>query len=382
MKVLFHSWEFGPGTGGIGQYLYQMALGLTRLGHGVVVASGRVSGMPEEEETEYGRIFRCYDREEVRSVRVSERVLGIAGEYGVDIIEGTDHWGECARLIGMKERPPVLIKYHGCQIIDALTSAEVVYPWQHLTVAMALLRIRRQRRAERICVEEADLAAAPSEKIRRDYLDQGTRIPAQFAIIPNIFSSPVTPAWGEEAPVPTLFFAGRLELRKGVQHLPVILGEVLKHFPDAVLELAGSDSYARGVGSVREWLRKRFGSLASHVRFLGPLKGDDLARAYGRCQVFVFPTKWDNFPMVILEAMARGKAIVTTPHGGMPEMLGGTGSPIVEPSSPEFAAAVCRLLADGQERRRIGEANLRKVREYTPERVIPQYIRFVESHLP
>ena len=381
MKVLFHSWEFGPGTGGIGQYLSQMALGLTRLGHEVVVVTGRVNGMPEEEETKYGRIYRCYDRKEVRTARVAEQVLRIAGLHQVDIIEGTDHWGECARLIRMKPRPPILIKYHGCQIIRALTDAEVVYPWQRLTVWVALLRIRRQRRAERICVVEPDLASAPSEKICRDLLAQGTSIPDHFSIIPNIFPSSTAPAWDEESSVPTLFFAGRLELRKGIQYLPAILAQVVKEHPGAVLELAGADRYARGIGFLKEWLQKQFGSLSSHVRFLGPLTEEDLVRAYDRCRVFVFPTKWDNFPMVILEAMARGKAIVTTPHGGMPEMLAGTGSPIEDPSKSAFAEAVRRLLGDHRERERIGHANWQKVQDYSPEKVIPQYINFLKANL-
>jgi len=381
MKILFHSWEFGPGTGGIGQYLYQMALGLTRFGHGVVVVTGRVNGMPEEEETEYGRIYRCYDRKEVRTARVADKVLRIARLHQVDIIEGTDHWGECSRLIRMKPRPPILIKYHGCQIIRALTDAEVVYPWQRLIVWAALLRIRQQQLAERVCVVEPDMACAPSEKICRDLLEQGTPIPAHFSIIPNVFPSSITPACSVESPVPTLFFAGRLELRKGIQYLPAILAQVVKQHPGTVLELAGADCYARGIGSLREWLKKQFGSLSSRVRFLGPLTREDLVRAYDRCWAFVFPTKWDNFPMVILEAMARGKAIVTTPHGGMPEMLAGTGSPIEEPSTLAFAETVCRLLGDRREQERIGHANWQKVQNYSPEKIIPQYINFLKANL-
>lgn len=381
MKILFHSWEFGPGTGGIGQYLYQMALGLTRIGHGVVVVTGRVSGMPEEEETDCGIIFRCYDRAEVRSTRVAERVLRIAREQRVDIIEGTDHWGECARLIRTKMRPPILIKYHGCQIIRALTDAETLYPWQRLTVAIALLRIWRQRRAERICVEEPDMAIAPSRKIEQDYRNQKTRIPDIFEIIPNIFSSPIMDSSEAEADHPILLFAGKLELRKGIQYLPHILRCVLEYFPNMTLEIAGGDRYVRGLGMLRNWLEKKFGALAAHVRFLGPLNAADLDRAYNRCWVFVFPTRWDNFPMVILEAMAKGKPIVTTPYGGMPDMLAGTGSFIADPMSPDFTKAICRLLQDRESRRKIGKANLEKVKDYTPDAILPQYVGFLNKFI-
>ncbi len=82
--------------------------------------------------------------------------------------------------------------------------------------------------------------------------------------------------------------------------------------------------------------------------------------------------------MVILEAMAKGKAIVTSAHGGMPEMLAGTGSPIEEPSNFSFAEAVCRLLGDRRERESVGQANWRKLQDYSPEKVIPRYLDFLK----
>ncbi len=384
MKILFHSWEYGTGGGGIAQYMLQMAEGLGNRGHQVFVVAGRREGYPEIEETAYGRVYRIYDRADVRSPSVTDRVLELAARHRVDVIEGADHWGECAGIINRSSRPPVLIKYHGCQIIDALTSAEVVYSWQRLTVGIALIRIWSQRRAERICVERADLAQAPSQKIIDDYNGQGTKLPGRLGIVPNMLARCPAPASGvhEESCRPTLLYAGRLELRKGIQYLPAILCKVREKFPDVVLELAGNDSYARGLGSTREWLQKQFKGMEKNVRFLGGLDGAALDAAYRRAAMLVFPTKWDNFPMVVLESMAYSKPIVTTRKGGMPEMLKGTGAIIADADSDDFSRGICDFLADADLRSRVGMACRERVMShYMTAQVVEQYIQFLEKNL-
>lgn len=381
MKILFHSWEYGAGTGGIGQYLYQMGKGLSKYGHEVIIVTGRVPGLASEDEVDGVKIYRCYDAKDIRSKQLAERTIAIANSHHVNIIEGADHLGECARLIFMPRRPPIMIKYHSCQILNSLTSAEVIYGWQKMTVMVALMRIWRQRLAERVCVERPDLAIAPSQAIFNAYKNQGTKIPDKCSIIPNIFIPSRQQSEARESERPVLLYAGRVQLQKGIHYLPSILRTVLVKHPDAILEIAGGDCYSRGLGSLTQWLKGQFGSLLPHVRFLGSLNAQELDKAYNRAWVFIFPTLWDNFPMVILEAMAKGKAIVTTAHGGMPEMLAGTGSPIENPSMPSFGEAICQLLENKYERDHLGQANWKKVQDYSPEKIIPQYLEFLKTNL-
>ena len=54
----------------------------------------------------------------------------------------------------------------------------------------------------------------------------------------------------------------------------------------------------------------------------------------------ILPSRWDNFPTVLLEAMARSRPVVSSPNGGMPEMLEGTLCQAVDPSTPAFADEV------------------------------------------
>ena len=382
MKVLFHSWEFGAGSGGIGQYLYQMACGIRQYGHEAIVVTGYEKGQPEVCETEFGWLHRVYGQGELRHPSVADKVLALAERYQVDWIEGADHLGECAPLLARTGRPPVVIKYHSCQYLHKIRQVSALYFWQVLTIGLASWRIRRQIAAERQCVEQADCAIAPSQRIIDAYREQKSCIPSQIAIIPNMLSRLPEVVDTMEAERPTLLFVGRIEVLKGIEYLPGLIKSLRKFYPNVVLEIAGSDQYARGLGSLQAWLAKQFNEMPGNIRFLGRLTPEQLAQAYRRCWLLVFPSKWDNFPMAVLEAMAHGKPIVATPHGGMAEMLAGTEAPIARPESGEFLDCVYQLLAAKARRRQIGDACRHKVSTtYMPDQVVPLYLHFLEKQL-
>jgi glycosyltransferase involved in cell wall biosynthesis len=179
-----------------------------------------------------------------------------------------------------------------------------------------------------------------------------------------------------------LLLVGRIDMGKGVQFIPGIIRSLVRAVPDVRLEIAGGDSSARGLGSVREWLEGQLGPLASHVSFLGLLDPLALDEAYRRAWIVIAPSRWDTFPTAVLEAMVRGKAVVASPHGGMPEMLEGTGCIVASPSAPDFPEAVRALLADPVIRSRAGQtARARAEREYSPGVVTRRYVEFVQSRL-
>ena len=55
----------------------------------------------------------------------------------VDLIEGADHYGECAGLLRNRTRPPVLIKIHGCNAVRAPCESQILYSWQRWTQRIA-----------------------------------------------------------------------------------------------------------------------------------------------------------------------------------------------------------------------------------------------------
>jgi len=72
----------------------------------------------------------------------------------------------------------------------------------------------------------------------------------------------------------------------------------------------------------------------------------------------------EGIPVSLMEAMAFGVPVISTETGGIPELLGGGAGIIVPPADPAaLAAAIARLAADPDLRRRLGERGRERVEE-------------------
>jgi glycosyltransferase involved in cell wall biosynthesis len=72
-----------------------------------------------------------------------------------------------------------------------------------------------------------------------------------------------------------------------------------------------------GVGPLEKELKEKF----HHVRWLGVLPRDELARVYAAADVFTFPSRNETFGLVMLEAMACGTPVAAYPVDGPLEVL-------------------------------------------------------------
>jgi glycosyltransferase involved in cell wall biosynthesis len=348
-------------------------------GHFTVIVTSRAEGFSEQEEIEQGVILRLFDRKELRTIKVAKQTIEIAKRYCVDWIEGADHWGECATLLKVRPRPPVVVKMHYNDVLSMPRYSQAWYGWQRVMIDLACLRQWRSIRAERYSLEHADLLLAPCERILQEAKNQDVRLPHRIAVIPNPISS--MNAWKNvEARHPTLLLIGRIDIGKGLPYVKSLLERLMPLFPDLILEIRGRDSYARGLGSVRDWFLKKLGPLHKHIRFLGFLNSEELNDAYSRAWVVIVPSRWDTFPQVVLEAMIRSKAIVASPHGGMPEMLSETDCVIADPAEFQFSKAVADFLVNPEKRQCAGESALKKARyAYNPNKIATDYITIVNS---
>ena len=158
---------------------------------------------------------------------------------------------------------------------------------------------------------------------------------------------------------PTLVMTARLSPEKG--HL--VLLEAMH-----LLASRGTTVRARliGDGPFRAEIERAVAAygLGDHVELLGPLDQDDVRREVARADAFVLPTFAEGLPVVIMEAMAAGTPVVTTPIAGIPELVvdGVTGYLAAPGRSDELADAIGRLLAD-PDHVRIVTANARRAVE-------------------
>ena len=374
MNVLFLCWEYPPSGAGIGRYVAEMATALSESGHRAVVLTSRVEEQPETELAEGVLIRRLFNRDEIRSSRVAQLAADLAREHKADWIEGAEHWGECSALLRLRSRPPVVVKMHYNDVLRTARHAQAWYSWQRPLIDLACWRQWRSIRAERYSIEHADVLLAPCRRIIEEGEQQGLALPECRAVVPNPIRAMEN--WvNREAEEPTLLLVGRLDIGKGLPYIRGLLEQLTRHIPRLRLEVAGGDSYARGLGSLKRWLERRLGPLAPRVAFLGVLNRRELDEAYRRAWVSLVPSRWDTFPQVVLEAMVRGKAIVASPHGGMPEMLGGTHNAIADPATADFADAVLRFLQNPALRLQAG-AEGREVakQQFAPRVIADQYV--------
>jgi glycosyltransferase involved in cell wall biosynthesis len=151
-------------------------------------------------------------------------------------------------------------------------------------------------------------------------------------------------------------FAGRLVAEKG---LDVLLHAVAK-LPGVRLRIAGEGS----MKSAWRGLAKQIG-LGNRAEFLGAKSFAELIELYAEAAVVCVPTlSPESFGYTAAEAMAMGRAVVTTPSGALPELLAdGRGFVALSPTPEALAKALYEAL-ENVNRRKAAE---RKAREFAQE---------------
>ena len=175
--------------------------------------------------------------------------------------------------------------------------------------------------------------------------------------------------FGIAAGDPIVLFVGRLIAAKGILDLLAVLAAGAPRFHLLVV----------GEGPLEAEIRRRAAAagVGARLTLTGYLDGAELQAAYAIADLFVLPTAHsEGLPLVILEAMAAGLPIVTTPMRGMADHLRDERNALMVPPGDRagLATATRRLLGDGDLRRRLGATNRDTVREFSPERVGVDYL--------
>jgi len=211
-------------------------------------------------------------------------------------------------------RKPLVLTLHGSDIAVASRATAVAG--------------RLARRARVVLAVSESLAAEARQLGARDVrlVPNGIELPDQI---------------GQEADPPEVLFVGRLGPEKGIEEL--------------VAAASGLDLVVVGDGPLRPLVPGTLGFLPT----------EEVAARYARAAIVVCPSRREGFGLVCAEAMAYGRPVVATAVGGLAELVvdGETGL-LVEPGDPRaLRAAIDRLLADRDLRRRLGAAGRERIRE-------------------
>ncbi len=219
---------------------------------------------------------------------------------------------------------------------------------------------------------------------RRLYEDVG--VPAdRIRIVPHCIDLARLHATPSEPPLErsqrataTLLCVSRLEPEKGIRELLAAIQEASRQVP-LHLQLAGEGSLKGEVEGVRQahFKTKDFG-----LELLPWMPLEDLLGFMRGADAIVVPSHYEPFGMVALEAMALGKAIIATKHGGVAELIRHRKDGLlVNPlETTEFARTLVELTQNEALRRRLGESAQERARsQYAVQVVAPMFLDAMEA---
>lgn len=420
MRVCLVSREMAPFWGaGIGTYVASMARAWSSAGHEV-----HVLGVNDAEALTKGpRLFpgvrfhgvdplaepdeRTLWRSDVarRSQQVRRALARLHAVHRFDYIEFPEYFAEGAlsirgaRLLGELEGATLGVRLHTPDRLCRDLNADPVLGFNRLLTDQL----------ERESITEADAVISPTRALL--HLCREDSPPADDraeAVVPYPFDAPEflrscglahipfdarPPAVASETlgVVPEILYFGRLERRKGVDLLIDAFGLLISRGVACTLRLVGADTRTGPGGtSMREHLVMRLGSTArEHVAFEEPRSRSELGpvvrasmRSGGVC---CFPSRWENFPNALLEAMALGATVICSHLGGMSEIVEDERSGLLfEPGNPDrLARTIERALRDRPLRERLGrEAPARVDALCSPQNVVDATVRAITSIPP
>ena len=147
-------------------------------------------------------------------------------------------------------------------------------------------------------------------------------------------------------------FLGRIAHQKGLDLLIPAFARVVDRFPDCHLIIAGAieDAYGR---AVREWVRDW--NVKSHVTLTGFVDGREKASLLADTDVWVLPSREENFGIAIVEAMACGLPVVVSDNVGIQtDITAAKAGIVVRLEVAEFVEALSTLVSDANLRRTYG----------------------------
>ncbi|HEY9623869.1 MAG TPA: glycosyltransferase family 4 protein [Crinalium sp.] len=391
MKIAFISYEYPPDAcyGGIGTYVYQIARLLRDRGHQVEVFAS--SPYREGCETEDGIVVHrirhqhptdCADFAE----RIGQWFSDRHAQIQFDVLEGPENQAHARGAIAQVPDIPLVVKLHTPTfMVYEMNAVEPSWDLKLRRVIGALRRgqkpqpfVRwqydRQSDIEWLHTLDADEITTPSVELGKHLIQAWELDPAKVTHLPN----PYRPST-ELLQIPvqtqtqTVTFLGRLELRKGVLDLAHAILLIRRHCPEANFRFVGQSCPTLNPHmDMQQQITRIVGRHRTAIAFTGAIPLAQIPAYLAQTDICVFPSLWENFPNVCLEAMAAARGIVGSRAGGMVDMLDqGNAGRLVSPHCPdEIADAVIELLNNPTWRMKLGIlARDRVLTEYTLDRI-------------
>ena len=363
MKILMLSWEYPPkNVGGLAQHVYHLSKALAK--HGVevhVIAIGGDDAIPYEESegVKVHRIcpysiaapdFRTWILH-LNFSMLEYAVTLVNSLKGVDIVHAHDWLAAFAgRALKHSFKVPLVATVHATEFgrnnglhndtQRYISDVEWWLTYEAWKVIVCSLYMHRELKG---------FFQLPDDKIR---------------IIPNGVSieeyendsDSVLRGKGKEK---YIFFIGRLVREKGVQVLVEAAPKIISRFPEARFIIAGTGPYEE---HLRTMVRER--GLGHRFYFAGYIDDKTRDRWMGQSSAAVFPSLYEPFGIVALEAMIAKTPVVVSDTGGLSEIIehGQDGLKCYTGSPNSLADNIMAVLGDPVLAERLSERGYEKAR--------------------
>ena len=287
----------------------------------------------------------------------------------VPLVERTSLWTDVQLLRGLwRARSGIVIGTRPGLNLLATRLGGVTVGWEHQHFAH---HTPSRQAAIRARYPSLDGLVVLTDRDRHDYdgvLGGATRLVS----IPN--AVPALPGARSTTENPVVVAAGRLSPQKGYDMLIRSWAAVAEREPDWTLRICGD-------GPKRERLQRLVvrSDLANHVLLLGEVKR--IERQFEHASLFVLSSRFEGFPMVLIEAMSKGLPIVSFDcPTGPAEIIdhGVNGLLVPEGDEAALADALVELMRDPQRRRRMGAAAVEKAATYSMDAIGPRWDDLLE----
>jgi glycosyltransferase involved in cell wall biosynthesis len=359
MRLLTLNYEYPPVGGGGAAICEGLSEALVALGHRVDVVTSGMAALPAYEERNGVEIYRvrCWRRHLHYStapellttiVPIYHKALELARSRAYDLVHC--HFvvptGACAFLLNRRTGLPYVLTCHGSDVPGynpdrfALLHSLIAPFWRRIFDASAAV-------------------TAPSAFLRdliRTLRDRSVEV------IPNFFDPPAV-SCAARANGRRVLLVSRLVQRKGVECLI-----------DAMSGLdRGWELLIAGDGPRLPELRRRAAAHGLRARFLGHVPRAQLQELYTSAPIFVLPSLRENFPMVLLEAMAGGCGVVTTRAQGCSEVVGDAAALVTPGSVDELRTTLAHLMRDEEALEELRRRGRERVAQFSSAKVVKAF---------
>lgn len=373
MRIAILSFEYPPetGFGGIGTYAYYQARALAKNGHDVHVFAGSTKPGIYHSEHEGVKVTRC-KREGVFHGMLENARKARAWWFQNRVTTGVDAFEVLQKEHARKPFDFVEAPECGADAMVSTTLLSVPTAVRFHSPAALIMNIYDTPKidrvltafAEQLSINQATVLTSCSQFLADEVIAKmGERDPIH--VIPNGIDVPlfdrdegidVHERFGLPRDKKLIFFANRMEERKGIHIVQEMVKQTLAKYQDIAFVFAGRDLFGYMEKRILPWVKDH--QLQSRFFYLGQLGLPEVRACLKASSIFLIPSLWENCPYSCLEAMTAGRAIVSSDCGGMPELVEDHRTGVLarngDPAS--FVAALQEMIEDDQLRARCGAA--------------------------